>query len=59
MITYQPPASSGGVTTLVTHRIIAIGRSPEGEQVLRTKGDANPDPPTRGCSRSPPTRSPW
>lgn len=43
VITYQPPASSG-VTTLVTHRIIAIGRSPEGEQVLRTQGDANPDP---------------
>lgn len=43
VITYQPPASSG-VTTLVTHRIVAIGRSPEGEQVLRTKGDANPDP---------------
>ncbi|HWJ11322.1 MAG TPA: signal peptidase I [Nocardioides sp.] len=43
VITYQPPASSG-VTTLVTHRIIAIGRSPEGAQVLRTQGDANPDP---------------
>lgn len=43
VITYQPPASSG-VTTLVTHRIIAIGKDDAGRQVLRTQGDANPDP---------------
>ncbi|KRB78333.1 S26 family signal peptidase [Nocardioides sp. Root190] len=43
VITYQPPASSG-VTTLVTHRIIAIGQDDNGRQVLRTQGDANPDP---------------
>lgn len=42
VITYQPPASSG-VTTLVTHRIIGI-KQIEGEQVIRTQGDANPDP---------------
>lgn len=42
VITYVPPASSG-VTTLVTHRITEISASPEGAQVLRTKGDANAD----------------
>lgn len=43
VITYQPPAASG-VTTLVTHRIIRITRDDQGRQVLRTQGDANPDP---------------
>ncbi|MBM7517792.1 signal peptidase I [Nocardioides nitrophenolicus] len=43
VITYQPPAASG-VTTLVTHRIIRIGHDEQGRQVLRTQGDANPDP---------------
>lgn len=43
IITYQPPADSG-TTSLVTHRIIAIGSSPDGNRVLRTQGDANPDP---------------
>ncbi|RHW26570.1 signal peptidase I [Nocardioides immobilis] len=43
VITYQPPAESG-VTTLVTHRIVRIGRDDVGRQVLRTQGDANPDP---------------
>lgn len=43
VITYQPPPASG-VTTLVTHRIIAIGHDEQGHQVLRTQGDANPDP---------------
>lgn len=43
VITYQPPASSG-VTWLVTHRIIKVGVDQEGRQVLRTQGDANPDP---------------
>lgn len=43
VITYQPPASSG-VTTLVTHRIVGIGKDDAGRQVLRTQGDANPDP---------------
>ncbi|WGX96522.1 signal peptidase I [Nocardioides sp. L-11A] len=43
VITYQPPVSSG-VTMLVTHRVIRITRDDEGRQVLRTQGDANPDP---------------
>lgn len=43
VITYQPPASSG-VTTLVTHRVVRIGQDDIGRQVLRTQGDANPDP---------------
>jgi len=43
VITYQPPADSG-TSSLVTHRIIAIGSSPDGRSVLRTQGDANPDP---------------
>lgn len=42
VITYQPPAESG-VTTLVTHRIIGL-KEVEGRQVIRTQGDANPDP---------------
>lgn len=42
VITYQPPAESG-VTWLVTHRIVAI-KEVEGRQVIRTQGDANPDP---------------
>lgn len=43
VITYQPPPSSG-VTTLVTHRIVRVGRDHLGRQVLRTQGDANADP---------------
>ncbi len=43
VITYQPPAASG-VTTLVTHRVIGIKHDAQGRQVLRTQGDANPDP---------------
>lgn len=43
IITYLPPADSG-THSLVTHRIIALGTSPDGLQVLRTQGDANPDP---------------
>ncbi len=43
VITYQPPADSG-TRSLVTHRIITIGASPDGRRVLRTQGDANPDP---------------
>ena len=43
VITYQPPAASG-VTTLVTHRVIAITHDEQGRQVLHTQGDANPDP---------------
>ncbi|WP_436701127.1 signal peptidase I [Nocardioides sp. BYT-33-1] len=43
VITYQPPPASG-VSTLVTHRIIAITRDEQGLRVLRTQGDANPDP---------------
>lgn len=43
VITYLPPADAG-THSLVTHRIIEIGTSPEGHRVLRTQGDANPDP---------------
>lgn len=43
VITYEPPSSSG-VHTLVTHRIVRIGTDDVGRQVLRTQGDANPDP---------------
>lgn len=43
VITYLPPPDSG-VTTLVTHRIIAIVPGAGGTSVLRTQGDANPDP---------------
>lgn len=43
VITYVPPPDSG-VTTLVTHRIISVGTDDVGRQVLRTQGDANPDP---------------
>jgi signal peptidase I len=40
VITYQPPVSTG-LTSLVTHRIVEIDRTDQGELVLRTKGDAN------------------
>ncbi|MDX6582239.1 MAG: signal peptidase [Solirubrobacterales bacterium] len=40
VITYQPPSDSG-VEGLVTHRIVSIRSGADGEQVLRTKGDAN------------------
>ena len=43
IITYQPPADAG-TRSLVTHRVIAIGSSPDGRRLLRTQGDANPDP---------------
>lgn len=43
VITYQPPADSG-VPTLVTHRIIEIGTAEGGGRLLRTQGDANPQP---------------
>ncbi|TNM38278.1 signal peptidase I [Nocardioides albidus] len=43
VITYQPPPASG-VRTLVTHRVIGIGHDAQGRRVLRTQGDANPDP---------------
>lgn len=42
IITYQPPADSG-VTTLVTHRIVATKVLEGGVRQLQTKGDANPD----------------
>jgi signal peptidase len=42
VITYLPPADAG-VGNLVTHRIHRILRTPEGERVYRTKGDANAD----------------
>jgi signal peptidase I len=40
VITYMPPAGSG-VSQLVTHRIVEIGRAEDGSAVFRTKGDAN------------------
>lgn len=43
VITYQPPADSG-VTTLVTHRIIAMKQLDTGALQFQTQGDANPDP---------------
>jgi signal peptidase I len=43
VITYRPPRESG-VDHLVTHRIYGIARGPHGQQVFRTKGDANPVP---------------
>jgi signal peptidase I len=43
VITYDPPASSGH-TGLVTHRIHAITRGPNGERLFRTKGDFNAAP---------------
>jgi signal peptidase len=43
VITYQPPADAG-TTDLVTHRITKIGHDEAGTMVLRTQGDANPDP---------------
>lgn len=42
VITYQPPANSG-VGNLVTHRIVAAGRSEDGTRAFRTQGDANAD----------------
>lgn len=43
VITYLPPADSG-VAMLVTHRVTKIGVDDAGRRVLRTQGDANPDP---------------
>lgn len=43
VITYLPPPDSG-VTNLVTHRIIDIGTAQDGSPLLRTQGDANPQP---------------
>lgn len=43
VITYLPPPDSG-MNTLVTHRIISIRPDRNGTLVLRTQGDANPDP---------------
>jgi signal peptidase len=43
VITYAPPAGASP-TELVTHRIAAITRGPQGQRVFRTKGDANPAP---------------
>lgn len=40
VITYQPPAESG-LTTLVTHRIVSVKETADGQHLFRTKGDAN------------------
>ena len=39
-ITYQPPANASP-EELVTHRIAWIGANRQGEEIFRTKGDAN------------------
>ena len=43
VITYDPPAGAGPAG-LVTHRIHAITRGPNGERLFRTKGDFNAAP---------------
>ena len=43
VITYQPPAESG-LSSLVTHRIIAVRETRDGGRLFHTQGDANPDP---------------
>lgn len=40
VITYQPPAESG-LATLVTHRIVSVKQTAQGERLFRTQGDAN------------------
>lgn len=40
VITYLPPADSG-VTTLVTHRVVARRPAQDGTLMFRTRGDAN------------------
>jgi signal peptidase len=42
VITYQPPVESG-LTTLVTHRIVSIKETRQGQLLFHTKGDANED----------------
>jgi signal peptidase len=39
-ITYEPPPGASS-EKFVTHRIAWIGRNPAGEEIFRTKGDAN------------------
>jgi signal peptidase len=55
VITYQPPADSG-VPNLVTHRIIEIGTAEGGGRLLRTQGDANPQPDPWRFSLTAPTQ---
>lgn len=43
VITYLPPPDTG-VPNLVTHRIVAIERDPQGKRLFQTQGDANADP---------------
>jgi signal peptidase I len=40
VITYEPPPGTSS-EKLVTHRIFHITENPQGERILRTKGDAN------------------
>lgn len=42
VITYRPP----GARTLLTHRVVWVGRDARGARIYRTRGDANaaPDP---------------
>lgn len=55
VITYVPPADSG-VHNLVTHRIVEMETTPDGLQLLRTQGDANPDPDPWQFSLTAPTQ---
>jgi signal peptidase len=43
VITYTPPAGTG-VRSRLTHRIVSVARTRDGERVFQTKGDANPGP---------------
>src|SRR3954463_6172884 len=42
-ITYNPPPGASPQKR-VTHRVFAIGRDKQGNEVIRTKGDANKKP---------------
>lgn len=55
VITYLPPADSG-VSTLVTHRLTSIEPGEGGALVMRTQGDANPDPDPWEFSLTSPTQ---
>ena len=41
VLTFHAPVAGG---PLVSHRVIAVDRTPDGMTVIQTKGDANPSP---------------
>lgn len=55
VITYLPPADSG-VDNLVTHRIVEVGTTEDGQRLFRTRGDANADPDPWQFSLTAPTQ---